>query len=43
MAENLFNTAHKSTNEPYREGYERTFGKKDQPEPEGPAEEQDGD
>ena len=29
VARNLYNTAHKTTNEKYREGYERTFGKKE--------------
>lgn len=29
MTENLFNSSHKATNEEYRDGYERTFGKKD--------------
>jgi len=28
MPENLFNTAHKSTNPAYRDGYDRTFNNK---------------
>jgi hypothetical protein len=28
MAENLMNSEHKATNEKYREGYDRIFGKK---------------
>lgn len=29
MALNRFNSEHKATNEKYREGYDRIFGKKD--------------
>ena len=29
MALNLYNSAHKTTNEKYRKGYEQTFGKKE--------------
>lgn len=27
MSENLFNSSHKATNDKYREGYDRIFGK----------------
>jgi hypothetical protein len=37
--ENLYNSAHKSTNPTYRENYEKIFRKKDNPDCPAPEEE----